>query len=87
MDTNPNANDSQAKLAAILKGDLSDIKLPNPTIVEGYRVRNTIWRGLVAKYKKNGMDDKIIIEKILEYDEFVEKGMITEDLVLKAKKK
>jgi hypothetical protein len=72
-------NNSKDQLTAIVKGDLKGVKKPNPTIIVGPRVRNVVWRKLVDKFKKQGLKDDEILGKILDYDGFVEVGLITED--------
>ncbi len=78
---------SQQQLSSILKGDLAGIKKPNPTIIVGPRVRNVIWRNLVKKYLNEKMSHEDIVQKILDYDEYVEKGLVTEEKINLAKGK
>ena len=78
---------SKDQLTAILKGDLKGVNKPNPTIIIGPRVRNVIWRNLVKKYQTEGLKSEDIINKILDYDEYVEKGLVTEEKINLAKKK
>lgn len=72
---------SKDQLTAILKGDLKGVRKPNPTIIVGPRVRNIVWRKLVAKYLKQGKTEKEIINKLLEFDQYVEEGKVTEEMI------
>ena len=74
-------NNSKDQLTAILKGDLKGVRKPNPTIIVGPRVRNIIWRNLVKKYINSGLSSDEIVNRILDYDEYVEKGQVTEEKI------
>lgn len=72
---------SKDQLTSILKGDLKGIKKTNTTIVIGPRVRNIMWKKLVNKFKKEGINTEEIINKILEFDDLVEQGYLTQELI------
>jgi hypothetical protein len=75
------AGSSKDQLTAILKGDLKGVRKPNPTIIVGPRVRNVVWKKLVEKYRKEGLNNEQIIEKIMDFDELVEAGLVTEEKI------
>jgi hypothetical protein len=72
-------SNSKDQLTAILKGDLEGIKKPNPIVISGNKIRNRILRNLVKNERAKGIKDQEIIDKILNYDELVELGKLTQD--------
>ncbi|HOY46032.1 MAG TPA: hypothetical protein PKU95_00140 [Candidatus Dojkabacteria bacterium] len=71
-------SNSKDQLTAILKGDLKGIKKPNPVVIDGSKIRNKVLRNLVKNERTKGTKDYEIINKILNYDELVELGKITQ---------
>ena len=71
-------SNSKDQLTAILKGDLKGIKKPNPVVIDGSKIRNKVLRNLVKNERTKGTKDFEIINKILNYDELVELGKITQ---------
>lgn len=69
---------SKDQLTSILKGDLKGVRKPNPVVITGNKIRNKVLRNLVKNEKAKSTSLEEIIEKILNYDELVEIGKITQ---------
>lgn len=75
-------NDPTQALLRIIHGDTKDLHIPHKSIVTGKRIRNTILRKFIDKYRKlNKLTDKQLIDIILSFDEVVEKELLTEDIL------
>lgn len=76
-----NSQDTRSKLLGIVQGDMGGVKKINPSIVNGQRLKNTMWKRLVDKYVKQGMSYEQIVKNILVIDSYIESGKLTEELI------
>lgn len=75
-------NDPTHALMKILHGDTKDLHVPHKSIVTGKKIRNSVMRKFVEKYRAlNKLSDKQLIDVILSFDEVVEKETLTEDIL------
>lgn len=82
---NPKADQDENPTKALLKivhGDTKDLHIPNKSIVTGKKIKNSIMRKFVDKYKKlNELSSEQLIDVVLAFDEVVEKELLTEDIL------
>ncbi|HRP51522.1 MAG TPA: hypothetical protein PKX54_04450 [Candidatus Dojkabacteria bacterium] len=79
--------DPTEALLRIVHGDTKDLHIPHKSIVTGKKIRNSILRKFVEKYRSlNKLTDKQLIDVIMSFDEVVEKELLTDDLLEKIRK-
>lgn len=76
-----NTQDTKSKLLGMVQGDMGGVKKINPSIVEGPRLKNLMWKRLVSKYIKQGLSYEQIVKNMLLIDEYIETGKLTEELI------
>lgn len=79
--------DPTEALFKIIKGDIRDLHVPHKSIVTGKKIRNSILRKFVEKYRSlNKLTDAQLIDVIMSFDEVVEKELLTDELLDKIRK-
>lgn len=82
MDDKTNSADPTKALMKILHGDTKDLHIPHKSVVTGKKIRNSVMRKFVDKYRKlNKLTEEQLMDVVLSFDEVVEKEMLTEDLL------
>jgi len=74
---------SEDVLKQLSKGEVSSFKKFTPAITDGKRISNKVLRNVVRVLKKNNFTDDQIITKLLQYDEWVEQGKLTNEMMSK----
>jgi len=75
-------SDPTKALLKILHGDTKDLHIPNKSIVTGKRIRNSIIRKFVEKYRSlNKLTEEQLLDVVLSFDEVVEKELLTDELL------
>lgn len=81
-DAAQNKLDPTEALLKIINGDTKDLHIPHKSIVTGKKIRNSILRKFVEKYRSlNKLTDAQLIDVIMSFDEVVEKELLTDDLL------
>jgi hypothetical protein len=75
------------QLKGIVKGDINKVMKNPPIVIPGNKIRNEVLRNLVKIYRDKGLTADTIIEKLLAFDESVEKGLIDEAKMKAVKEK
>lgn len=82
---NPKADQDENPTKALLKivhGDTKDLHIPNKSIVTGKKIKNSIMRKFVGKYKEtSALTPEQLIDVVLAFDEVVEKELLTDDIL------
>lgn len=74
---------SQNLLQQLSKGEVLGFKKFKPAITDGMKITNKVLRNLVVVFRKKKLTDEQIIEKILQYDQWVEEGKLTNEMLTK----
>lgn len=75
-------SDPTKALLKILHGDTKDLHIPHKSIVTGKRIRNSIIRKFVEKYRSlNKLTEEQLLDVVLSFDEVVEKELLTDELL------
>jgi len=74
---------SQNVLQQLSKGEVSSFKKYKPAIAMGMKITNRVLRNLITVFKKKKLTETQIIEKILQYDQWVEEGKLTNEMLEK----
>ena len=72
---------SQDVLQQLSKGEVSSFKKYQPAIAEGKKIINQVLRNLIVVFRKQKLTDEQIIEKLLQYDQWVEEGKLTNEML------
>ena len=74
---------SQNVLQQLSKGEVSGFKKYKPAIAECMKISNKVLRNLITVFRKKNLTDAQILEKILQYDQWVEEGKLTNEMINK----
>jgi hypothetical protein len=72
---------SQDVLQQLSKGEISNFKKYKPAIADGKKITNRVLRNLILVFRNKKLTDEQIIEKILKYDQWVEEGKLTNEML------
>jgi hypothetical protein len=72
---------SQDILQQLSEGEISSFKKYKPAIADGKKITNRVLRNLILVFRNKKLTDEQIIEKILKYDQWVEEGKLTNEML------
>jgi hypothetical protein len=72
---------SQDILQQLSEGEILSFKKYKPAITDGKKITNRVLRNLILVFRNKKLTDEQIIEKILKYDQWVEEGKLTNEML------